>query len=1694
MTPAAPEGESTPVLDLLGRSEQDLPSTEDVLAACLPLLRQVAEVHGKGLVAPLEGIGELRVTSGRIWFENAKARPVRRALAAVEAAGHKALQGPVEVVAHYRRTDEDGASSFEDLRIGTRGTRPERPVYLPGFVSWEHELGHHDPVTDVFVLGLLLASLSAGLDLTGEEDLRQFVLHREDLRRLNPGLHPVAALVIARMTELDRHRRQQDLAEAIAALERRREQDALQAFDLSKFRGFVASTASNRRDAILGHLQSRLHDRSRRNRLLYFRSTGSTLNLTAGSVPLVLDVKNIDPSSLVTWAGGGFVEQVVAQKPVVLSKWLRFEDYPYITPALDRARLDAARDAAEYGFSQLRLVACFLHWHDLKNAPEERISSPLLLLPVRLSKKKGVRDAYTLEATSELAEVNPVLRHHLKQLYGLALPELIDLSEPKSLDDLHRALVEQITATEPGVCLEKLERPKIDLVQAIARRRLELHQRRARLTGRGVRTLHGLSYAYGRDRRAPLGVQLFANVVFPSAAPQRELLEDPKPRVFRLGPAVKEVAKEQYQLRDASEPSSPYRWTFDLCSVTLANFNYRKMSLVGDYAALLREAEAGESPIFQALFPREARPLAKAPEPLPLAERHAVVDGDPTQTDAIALARSGACFVIQGPPGTGKSQTIANLIADHLARGKRVLFVCEKRAAIDVVHHRLQQQGLGRLCCVIHDSQEDKKGFVAALKETYESWIQGAPDPEIERARQAALDAARAEGERLEQFSAEMTAPAAGADARLVDLMRRCVELGPPPSLPEDALALLPDHRVYSEGAATLQRIRDDLRRIGANPVLGRSPMRLVRGQVLSGPQALEQLRGALRRIRERVQAVAQGPDERAAALAATCERAALARQILPLSRARLLPLLDAASELYRRVRTGVLDLKRRLEALSSAEQEARGWRSPLLPDEAEVALAQARRHERSLLRFFFPSFWRLRRLLRERFDFSLWAVRPAFSRVLERLLARYGAQRQVEERRRQLAEESGVEDVAPLFEVAERLQRQELSPPQRRLLEALQVRAGDAAPLEALSSFAGAAEEIEGVLAGWKHLSARQLVAELDQLDAGFSRLPDALPILNLVDSLPASLGAAIRLLPLGGDELEAAICHRAVRSSAGVRRGDVDGAALESAHDALVRAHGALRRANAAAIVERTRARFLENVKISAAPAAGLEADQKSFKRTYAAGRRELEREFAKVMRFRPIRDLVSGAPGAVVRDLKPVWLMSPLSVADALPLAAEFDVVVVDEASQIPLEDSIPALERGRQVIVVGDDKQLPPTAFFASRAEEEDEAVEAEGIALEADSLLDHAARSMPSTMLGWHYRSRDEALISFCNQAFYEGRLLTVPSVRRVRALPEIRAGGAGAADAGAQALLERSVSFHRTAGAVYSQRCNALEAEYVAALVRSLLARETGLSIGVVAFSEAQQAEIERAIRALAGDDAAFRARYEAELERTDEGQFNGLFVKNLENVQGDERDVMILSVCYGPDAAGKTSMNFGPINQRGGERRLNVLFSRAKKHMAVVSSMDWQDITNDYNDGAACLKAYLRYAAAMSRGDEPEASAVLDGLARAGGRPAAPAEADPVAAQLARVFRDKGWVVDLDVGASRFRCNVAIRAAGETQYRLGILIDTQAHYANPDLDDRYRLKPAILRTFGWNVRWVLTRDWLLDREAVIARIESALA
>jgi predicted DNA-binding WGR domain protein len=1700
-------------------------STDDTLAALLPLFAQVAEAHQRGWVAPLDGVDALIVEGTGLRIEPEKFHAPRKNSAHLETL-QASRTSAVEVVGESRRmADVDaGTVNEQNLSVGEVGAVLTRPVYLPGYVTWEHKAGHHDQLTDVFSLGLLLASCACGLDLSEPEDVTLFVENRDNLFAISQNLHPVLASMILQMTELNRHRRVQTVEAVIQRLRRYRDQAADYAVDFSKLKGFRESAPTERGKIILTHLRNRLFEISRRNRLIHFKATLQTLNLTLASVPLMLDHQNVKPTQLFLWHDE-IARALSKGESIVLGKYVRFEDAPYAAGVLDQIIATERRDRQEFGFAQLRLVICFLRWHNLKESPAERIHSPLLLLPVELTRKKGVRDAYVLKPLTSEAEVNPALRHHLRQLYGLNLPETVDLAET-TLDAFHALLAEQIRASEPGVTLNQLNRPKIELIHERARQRLDQFRRRQRLSNRGVRKFDSFDYSYDRERFRPLGLQLFLSRVKPARSPLATVTgAPPSPRLPHIvepapgnspeipSPATAEAEQQTYAVKEPRDSGNPYQWDFDLCSQTLGNFNYRKMSLVQDYAALLEQDLPGRA--FEAIFSLQGRPPVTTPAPLSLREQFPVVDCDPTQMSAVARAREGQSYIIQGPPGTGKSQTITNLVADFVARGKRVLFVCEKRAAIDVVFHRLGRQGLDELCCLIHDSQADKRDFIRNLKQTYEGFLNQPLDETLEARRSELSRQMDTELAGFQRWTQALEAQVQGCSLPVRDLLRRLVELRPH-AVELDPLAFesVPGYPAWAPHAEIIRALSAGLKRIGDRPSLAEHSFRHLTDRALTGPQPLATITAAVdesvklvNQMRKALEALGDTVTLRSLSdIEAVVE---YARQIAPAAAADALDLLNPKGARFRKVAKAIRDWRNAQQALAKARESTGGWRERLSPQDTSAALAQAKAFEGSFLRWLNPAFWRLRGVMQARYDFSKHAVRPAWSQVLQSLETEHAAVAAEERARAQGAEGLGELEFDDGVRLIEELPaRVEGLPPAARGLHAYLLENAEATyvveNLAALQSVIARLREcLTLVVTGYAQLTPDELTAELKRLRADLVWLPDILPVLTEALQLPAELQHVLRHLPLSDAQLEAAMARK---SLAGVYQADrtleaTDGHVLARRVARLQESHREWLTLNAQWIHQQVRREFLRKVQLSTTPASQLTEEEKELKRQYATGRRELEHEFAKTMRHRSIRDLADDETGVVLRDLKPVWLMSPLSVSDTLPLSADgFDVVIFDEASQILVEEAIPAVYRARQVIVVGDEMQLPPTNFFsATRSDDEplldNEEAEAALEDLDADSFLTQSARNLPSTMLGWHYRSRYEGLISFSNHAFYEGRLLTIPDRTLPAAVqPELVVKSPADAAANAEALLARPISFHFHPEAVYERRSNPAEAETIAFLVRELLARQTGMSLGVVAFSEAQQGEIERALTRLGAEDAEFRNRLETEYEREEHGQFCGLFVKNLENVQGDERDIILLSVCYGYDRGRRMLMNFGPINQRGGEKRLNVIFSRARQHMAVISSIRHFDITNDYNDGAACLRNFLEYAAACSVGDSATARRVLHSARPAGLKAAVAHPDDPVAVELAAVLRGRGLVVEENVGQSTFRLPLAVRQTGERTHALGILIDNAAHYQQREPLERYLLRPSLLRAFGWRVVQVYTKDWYHDRAGVLRLINDALA
>jgi predicted DNA-binding WGR domain protein len=1694
--------------------------TDDALAALLPLMKQVHATHQAGQVAPLDAIKHLTLTEGGfLTFAADQAIPPKKNTSKVEA-----LQSPVssavDVVAESRRmTDIDESSlAISDLRVAASDADVTKPVYLPGYRSWEHAIGHHDELTDIFSLGMLLASIACALDFTVPAELQLFSFNRGNLFGVNRRLNPVVASVIVQMTELNRHKRAPDLAQMISRLENYREQAP--DLNLNRIEGFKESNLHGKRRMIQAHLRDRLFEISRRNRLIYFKPTLQTLNLTIASVPLVLDYRNIKLEQLFVWHPE-LAATVTEGGPMSLGKYLRFEDAPYIPGVLDKIISEAKRDRAEYGFAQLRLVLCFLRWNNLKESPSERIHSPLLLLPVELTKKKGVRDNYVLDPTTSEAEVNPALRHHLKELYNLNLPEIVDLKET-SLDQFYDALKAQIHATEPGVTLNKIDRPQIELIHEKARQRLDQYRRRMKLQARKARRAAKPEYSYDRENFRPLGLQLFLEKVRPTpmplrdvmgAAPQTRLPHIVAPDVPTESGKVLETERRMFSLRDGGN-QNPYSWDFDLCSLTLGNFNYRKMTLVRDFANLIETDMA--SGAFDAVFSLSPKPPDSNPPPLDLGDQHLIVSCDAAQASAISRARTGASYIIQGPPGTGKSQTITNLIADYVARGKRVLFVCEKRAAIDVVFHRLRQQGLDELCCLIHDSQTDKKAFIQNLKQTYEQFLnQPELDADAERSCSTTLSTIEQDLATLRRFSDAMRKSHEQTGIALRPLLHRLVELrGRAREVPPEIEDILPEYRLWLQHGEVVERLKSALSDLGEDLCFGKHPLRWLGRDVLQADRPIETMCSLLDKAEELLDAIESAlelsglPGE----LWDTFEEIQVilefATRARPLAQRNMLGVL-AGEPALTAFESMANELDDKARALAQTKRKTLGWREPLTPDDTQNALVSAQVFEKSIFRFFQPAFWRLKKTLEKRYDFSQHAVAPAWSKILKELAAQQDAQAALDAAREQARKEWQTDDVEAFRSSVVELR----SDPRtghasiKGLIQQLSKSDEASALVENLATIHKRLNELDttlrSLLAEHQAFDFPQLTQVLAKLREQTGVLPELCPILSELIELPESFGNALRRTEIPLNEFEAAIGHKSLNQVYRLDRAlnRFEGRILVRKMEQLEKRYREWLALNARRIRTAVRQTFSEHVKISSLAASQLQPEQKAFKKTYAAGRRDLEHEFSKTMRYKSIRELAAGDTGQVIQDLKPIWLMSPLSVSDTLPLDPDlFDVVIFDEASQIPLEEAIPAVYRSHQVIIVGDEMQLPPTTFFApTRGEDESVVVEEEGerieVDLDSDSFLTQSAQNLPSTLLAWHYRSRFESLISFSNAAFYSGNLFTIPD--RQRALDnqgEIRVTDASQGEANIQALLARSISFHLMENGIYEDRTNPNEAAYIAQLVRALLRAGTGLSIGIVAFSEAQQGEIESALSGLADEDQDFSGRLEAEYAREENDVFCGLFVKNLENVQGDERDIIIMSVCYGRDPGRRMLMNFGPINQRGGEKRLNVIFSRAKIHMVIVSSIHYQDITNDYNDGANSLKNFLHYAEAVSRGDAETARRVLENLNPLSRKALAPlTRDDAVISGLAQALRSRGYLVDLNVGQSKFRCDLAVRSKSDNLYQLGILVDTDGHYSNPNLLDRYLMQPGILRAFGWRFALVLTKDWYHNPDDVLDRIEKLL-
>lgn len=1056
---------------------------------------------------------------------------------------------------------------------------------------------------------------------------------------------------------------------------------------------------------------------------------------------------------------------------------------------------------------------------------------------------------------------------------------------------------------------------------------------------------------------------------------------------------------------------------------------------------------------------------------------------DASQMASIATADRGKDFIVIGPPGTGKSQTISNLIAHMLGQGKTVLFVSEKTAALEVVHRRLKDIGLGRFCLELHSNKASKADVLAQLRDAW-GQVQTAPDDwekEADRLKElrdrlnGVVD--RLHVRRRNGLSAHH---AIGIKVRDAALAAR-ISLSWPSASHHDE--------------ATFRVLRDAVEklRIQASAVgdIAKSPFHLLtygdwspqweasivqRAARLSlAAREFERFRDAFLgaigvAIPRRTLSGFAAMDDLAAVIM-DCWRKQAAYALEPDGNDRI----EALDEAVRRVQAYA-----ETQASLSCAYEPFAWRKL---DGTDLA----RRWQAADSAWWPKSVFARRRLIKQMQEGGAkGAPQPA---VDAPLLARLRAEGDAIDRLGNLlstlkdwqAHSSDSRTLAESKELAVRVRAAvgrlsddptaliEMRAKVRALLhDGNDLLAPDAAVGRAAKAFTGAYRDFVSAYEEFAAVageSLRERLSEADNVLSLVKQTTDAIDARHAelrlwcnwrrrrTEALDLELGALVDGIERGqvpAEEIEetfyAAYC--AWWSAAVIGEDDVLRTFSTAEHlDAIEKfrqVDSRLQKLTGAQIAARLSAKVPGSNQEKASPAWGV-----------------LRREMGKKIRHMPVRQLVKEAPDAVT-TLKPCLMMSPLSVAQYLSADhAHFDVVIFDEASQITVWDAVGALARGRQVIVAGDPKQMPPTNFFARSDDDPDGEVDVEG---DLESILDEMlGAGIPQRTLNLHYRSRRESLIAFSNSRYYDNSLVTFPAP--VHPDQGIR--------------LVRPQGFYARGGA----RHNEGEARAIVIEVLRRLTHADPLvkkaSIGVVTFNSEQQSLIENLL------DEARGRQPEIEWAFSRDSTLEPVFVKNLETVQGDERDVILFSVTYGPDQGNHVTMNFGPLNRAGGERRLNVALTRARSEMVVFSTLDPNriDLSRTSARAVADLKHFLEFA---ERGPSALGAAVHGSRGDF---------ESPFEVSVARALRSRGWQVHTQVGVSAYRIDLGIvHPDFPGRYLAGIECDGAMYHSSAFARERDKIRQSVLEGLGWTLFRIWSTDWWTHAAMALDTVHQALA
>ncbi|MCM1561237.1 MAG: DUF4011 domain-containing protein [Butyrivibrio sp.] len=1044
---------------------------------------------------------------------------------------------------------------------------------------------------------------------------------------------------------------------------------------------------------------------------------------------------------------------------------------------------------------------------------------------------------------------------------------------------------------------------------------------------------------------------------------------------------------------------------------------------------------------------------------------HSVVDADSSQIEAIEMAKSGVSFVLQGPPGTGKSQTITNIIAECLNDGKKVLFVSEKLAALNVVYDKLRLAGLTDFCLELHSHKANRKDVIAELCRTLRS-CKTTVSPKADEEVATKIKAQR----QLDLYAEELHRQRPVIEKSLYQLYEAHSAYR---DIPEFEFQIVD---IEAKGASYLTSAIEFLDRyVDYLPSVGydyhKNPWYGYKNQDTSY-QTMTQVRSDLQESIKFFRTLISVSDELTEKYDIACagvEDAKFWRGVMSFTATSdiITPTFLQNTDLMDTLRkmlglsTEIIEIQTILDAaygqkiyqLDGSEYHQKlttqfsGFFSRIFNQKYRQMVTSIQACKRNEGKLSYQDAVTLARQLSE-YQEKVKVFETFEGSIKEHLGLGYaGLQSNWAHIKESLAQ---IESFASKGYSYGRLA--ELSPAEfqaeQSTFEEFEKKLSACFDLQGdwYERLAAAFDDQIFDLNNTQNLVAlakfENCHSDADKIDNWcrfrtlLSQLRD-MELLSFVDYAISQNYEAKYIVAA----YKRAFYHQWI--------------------DCIITTTPVLADFNRV-MQDRAVTTFSQKDTLQ------FEISKVQIRQKLSAKRPSLDmvssgsavsillREGEKKRRQKNIRALLAET-GELIQILKPCFMMSPLSVSTFLDSnTIYFDTVIFDEASQIFPQDAVGAIYRGKQLIVVGDSKQMPPSNFFSATVGD-DSLDEETGDVTDFESILDMCATAMPQMRLRWHYRSRYEQLIAFSNRNFYDGDLITFPSTTA-------DTHGIGVDYYHVDGMFDRK------------SHTNRKEAEFIVDLIFRHIEEYPDRSLGVVAFSVAQQELI---------DDLLSKRR---QTNPDTEGFFKGknrepFFVKNLETVQGDERDTIIFSVAYGIDSQGRLLHNFGPLNRVGGERRLNVAVTRAKYNVQLVSSMHYTDIdlSRTSSTGAALLRAYLDYAEngtiALERTISVNPFEQFDSEFKM---------------EVCDFLRENGFEVDTQVGCSGFRIDLGLRRPGGSDYILAIECDGATYHSSKNARDRDRLRQEILERMGWNFYRIWSTDWFKNKRVEKERLREA--